>query len=140
MTMNSTTQKILAVVLPAVIVLAVLITVKRAKPGRDPGSEFSYTAYAVDEADQFYVFEFPGRGLRWPVRYEGHSLLPLYTCRDCGVLFAGNAGFTAICPECRSHNVGMYAADDDNAIDAKRIRADDLELPGDGERRSGDAE
>lgn len=112
-----------AVVLIIVIVLSVLVTIKRMKrPRYGDFPEYPYTAYAVDDAGTPYVFRFQGRGLRWPVTYQGKLLKALYGCADCDHRFPAPPGtMVTSCPACGSPNVGGYAEKYHGPIQAIRI-------------------
>jgi len=113
----------LAVVLIIVIILSVLVTIRRMKrPRYGDFPEYAYTAYAVDDAGAFYVFRFQGRGLRWPITYQGKVLKALYGCADCGHKFPAPPGvMVTSCPACHSPNVGGYNEKNHGPIRATRI-------------------
>ena len=114
----------LAVVLIIVTVLSVLVTIRRMKKPRfGDFPEYAYTAYAVDDAGNAYVFRVKGKGLRWPVNYRGRLLKALYACSDCGHRFAVEPGtMVTSCPACGSRNVGGYNVEYHGPIKAKRIQ------------------
>jgi len=123
--MSASKQQVLSVALPIVIIAALgyigyrhyrLNTAPRDKP------QYAYTAYAIDDEGKMYSFGVPGRGLEWPVIYEGKELKPLYGCADCKHKFAGNIGAMTIeCPACGSRNVGGYNEEYHGPITATEI-------------------
>ncbi len=122
--MSASKQQILSVVLPIVIIAGIGITYWRLKPPSEGDKpEYAYTAYAIDDEGKMYFFGVPGRGLEWPVMYEGKELKPLYGCADCKHKFAGNINAMTIeCPACHSPNVGGYNEEYHGPITATKIQ------------------
>lgn len=122
--MNKAQSAALAAVLILVTVAAVYYTIHRMKrPKYGDFPEYPYTVYAMDEAGRIYVFRVEGKGLRWPVLYEGHVLKMLYGCQDCGHRFAVEPGvMVTSCPACGGRNVGGYAQKFHGRIEATRIK------------------
>lgn len=123
--MSGTTQRVLAVVLPVVIVAAIVLgIIWMTPPKAREKSEYEYTQYAIDDDGNIYYFQVPGPGLTWPVMHEGKELKPLYVCSDCGNKFAGNIGaMTTSCPVCGGPNVGAYVGKPED-IGAKEIQVE----------------
>ncbi|HUT57495.1 MAG TPA: hypothetical protein VNA25_06550, partial [Phycisphaerae bacterium] len=55
------------------------------------------------------LLEVSGRGVDFPIEYEGHQLKALYGCADCKYRFAKEPRqVVSSCPECDSPNAGAY--------------------------------
>jgi len=121
---GSSSSKLWLVILPIIIVVGIVIAVKRSAPPKhgDTG-EYAYTAFGIDEDGKIYKFGFSGRGLKWPVNYEGKVLKQLYGCGDCKHLFPAQPGvMTTQCPSCGSQNVGGYSEEYHGPTNAIEIR------------------
>ena len=128
--MSEPAKKVLAILLPIVIIAAVVVTIKKGTKPKNPAAQYVYTVYAADKAgENFYVFDFDGPGLKWPVTYQGKTLYPLYGCWDCKRAFPGGAYGIPPCPFCNSDMVGGYDPERHEAVAAKKINAGDLILP-----------
>jgi len=121
--MSNAKQMVLGIVLPVIIIAGIVVTVKRITPQKNrERQEYPYTAYGIADDGTIYKFGWEGRGLKWPVTYEGKELKPLYGCADCKAKFPGNIGaMTSQCPECRGPNVGGYAPEFHGEVNAIEI-------------------